>query len=59
LLVENDADAVAAAIRDVLADPTAAAERAETAYTQLLARFTDAIMVAQTEQAYRLALDTK
>ncbi|HYM12653.1 MAG TPA: glycosyltransferase family 4 protein [Bryobacterales bacterium] len=59
LLVENDAEAVAAAIRDVLADPAGAADRAEAAYAGLLARFTDAIMVAQTEQAYRLALDAK
>lgn len=56
LLVENTPASVAEAIRSVSADPAAAAARAEAAYAQLVARLTDAIMVAHTEQAYRLAL---
>ncbi|MBI3667550.1 MAG: glycosyltransferase family 4 protein [Acidobacteria bacterium] len=56
LLVENKPDAVAAALERVMADPAAARRRAEAAYAQVCVRFTDAIMVAHTEQAYRRAL---
>jgi glycosyltransferase involved in cell wall biosynthesis len=59
LLVENSSPAVAAAIRVVLADPSAAAQRAEAACRQVLERFTDAIMVSQTERAYQLALSSQ
>ena len=56
LLAENNVAEIAAAIQNVLADPAAAAARGEAAYNRLLAEFTDAIMVAQTEQAYHLPL---
>ena len=59
LLVENSPPAVASAVREALADPRVAAQRAAAALAQVTARFTDAIMVAHTEQAYRLALSTK
>jgi len=56
LLVEHDAAVVGAAIRQVLEEPVPAARRAEAARTLVAARFTDAIMVTQTEQAYQLAV---
>ncbi len=55
LLVDNTPASVTAAIQSVLADPASAAARAAAARAQLLARFTDVIMVNQTEQAYRIA----
>jgi len=59
LLVDNTPASVAAAIENVLADPSSAAARAQAAHTQLRSRFSDAIMVAQTEQAYLQAVGSK
>lgn len=59
LLVENRIPGVAAAIHSVLDDSDSALRRAAAAYEDLLARFTDAIMVAQTEQAYQLAIRSR
>ncbi len=56
LLVENTPAAVVSAIHNVLVEPASAATRAQAARARLLGRFTDAIMVAQTEQAYRLTI---
>ena len=56
LLVQNDPAEIAAAIREVLDNPEAARCRAEAAYAQVRARFTDAIMVAQTEQTYEMVI---
>ena len=58
LLVDNDAGAIGAAIRLSLDDPATAGERAEAAYRQVHERFTDAIMVAETESSDRLALQS-
>jgi len=56
LLVDNDPEAVAAAIRRVLDEPGEAELRANAARTQVIERFSAARMVAQTEEAYRLVL---
>jgi len=52
LLVDNDAEVVAAELSWMLANLDYAAALAVAARAQIPARFSDAIMVAQTEQAY-------
>jgi glycosyltransferase involved in cell wall biosynthesis len=56
LLVDNDTQAVATAIRHVLDQPEEADRRASAARAQVIERFSAARMVAQTEEAYRLVL---
>ncbi len=56
LLVDNTAAAVAAALERMLQDPVSAAKLAEAARRRVRERFTDAIMVTETERAYQLAL---
>lgn len=56
LLVDNSVQAIVAAIRRTFDDPPAAARRADAARVEVRARFSDAMMVARTEQAYVAAL---
>jgi glycosyltransferase involved in cell wall biosynthesis len=56
LLVQNEMQAVADAIRRFDADPELARQCAERAHQRVSAGFTDDIMVRQTEHAYRALL---
>jgi starch synthase len=56
LLVENTPEAVKSAIEEVFRDPAAASCRAIAARDQVMTRFSDVIMVAQTEREYKIAV---
>ncbi len=56
LLVQNEANSVSEAIRRFEADPELARQCAERAYEKASIRFTDDIMVRQTEHAYQAVL---
>jgi glycosyltransferase involved in cell wall biosynthesis len=59
LLVQNEMQAVADAIRRLNADPESARQWAERAYHKVSTGFTDDIMVRQTEHAYHTVLGLK
>lgn len=56
LLVDNQVEQIAAAIQRLSRDEALASQCAERAYLQVLERFTDDIMVRQTEEVYRAIL---
>lgn len=59
LLVENNTDAVAQALRRFAAQPALARECAERAYKKVRECFADDIMVERTEQIYRAILERR